>query len=139
MFFYQSPSPDLKFQPTCCPSRKGSFQWFRSVRPYYSGDKPYRYLTGFPKTKGIKSDFRYSVIKVQKKSPPNGRESNVQIELHSYPSHYSIPFEYHYKNTVNCRLNTLRGTYTLFGILTQQFFNRYRSNKLYVCLSVCII
>ena len=57
---------DLKFQPTCCPSRKGSFQWFRSVRPYYSGDKPYRYLTGFPKTKGIKSDFRYSVIKVQK-------------------------------------------------------------------------
>ena len=44
-----------------------------------------------------------------------------------------FPFEYHYKNTVNCRLNILQGTYTLFGILTQQFFNYYRNNKLYVC------
>ena len=56
-----------------------------------------------------------------------------RLNFHSYPSHYSIPFEYHYKNTVNCRLNILQGNGTLFGILTQRFFNHYRSNKLYIC------
>ena len=56
-----------------------------------------------------------------------------RLNFHPYPSHYSIPFEYHYKNTVNCRLNILQGNGTLFGILTQRFFNHYRSNKLYIC------
>lgn len=37
---------DSEFSPTCCPFPVS--QWYDSFRPHYSGDKPYRNLTGLP-------------------------------------------------------------------------------------------
>ena len=99
------------------------------------GMRPYRYLTGFPKAKDKEITLLPIFCYQSAKKIPTILAGNIMYRLnfHSYPSHYSIPFEYHYKNTVNCRLNILQGNGTLFGILTQRFFNHYRSNKLYIC------
>ena len=40
---------DSEFVPTDCPFPVA--QWIDNVRPHYSGDKPYRNLTGFPEAK----------------------------------------------------------------------------------------
>ena len=40
---------DSEFVPTDCPFPVT--QWIDNVRPHYSGDKPYRNLTGFPEAK----------------------------------------------------------------------------------------
>lgn len=37
---------DSEFSPTCCHFPVS--QWYDSFRPHYSGDKPYRNLTGLP-------------------------------------------------------------------------------------------